>query len=193
MQQANPKPAPGSLVQVQDFVNTLNMERELEEFGDAEEARAWLVGHELLGESAAFAEADFQRLIDFREALRDSLAAHNGGSDEVASEVSRRRLNDIARSVGLKAVFERDGDVQLAPAAEPGASVEYAIGTILTIVFRATVQGTWQRLKACRSEDCRWVFYDNTKNRSGAWCIMDVCGARAKMRTYRQRSAAKPS
>ncbi|HKC76276.1 MAG TPA: CGNR zinc finger domain-containing protein [Chloroflexota bacterium] len=43
------------------------------------------------------------------------------------------------------------------------------------------------RLKICRNETCRWAFYDYSKNRSGAWCTMAVCGSRSKARTYRQR------
>jgi predicted RNA-binding Zn ribbon-like protein len=50
--------------------------------------------------------------------------------------------------------------------------------------------GTWDRLKACRQETCRWAFYDNTKNRSGVWCTMEVCGNRAKARSYRERQSA---
>jgi predicted RNA-binding Zn ribbon-like protein len=46
---------------------------------------------------------------------------------------------------------------------------------------------TWARLKACRSDTCRWAFYDHSKNRSGHWCSMEVCGARHKAREYRAR------
>jgi predicted RNA-binding Zn ribbon-like protein len=42
-------------------------------------------------------------------------------------------------------------------------------------------------LKACRNADCHWIFYDATKNRSGAWCEMGLCGNRAKARSYRER------
>jgi predicted RNA-binding Zn ribbon-like protein len=49
--------------------------------------------------------------------------------------------------------------------------------------------GTWARVKACRAEDCRWAFYDFSRNRSGTWCDMAVCGNRAKVRAYRARTA----
>ncbi len=47
------------------------------------------------------------------------------------------------------------------------------------------VDGTWSRLKACRQ--CEWAFYDWSKNRSGRWCAMSVCGNRTKVRAYRAR------
>jgi predicted RNA-binding Zn ribbon-like protein len=46
---------------------------------------------------------------------------------------------------------------------------------------------SWERLKACRAEDCRWAFLDDAKNHSRAWCSMKVCGNRAKARAYRER------
>jgi predicted RNA-binding Zn ribbon-like protein len=42
-------------------------------------------------------------------------------------------------------------------------------------------------MKACRAEDCRWAFYDRSRNRSRAWCSMRECGNRAKARSYRAR------
>ena len=50
--------------------------------------------------------------------------------------------------------------------------------------------GTWSRLKACRAGTCRWAFYDHTRNRSGVWCTMDVCGNRTKVRSFRERQDA---
>jgi predicted RNA-binding Zn ribbon-like protein len=48
--------------------------------------------------------------------------------------------------------------------------------------------GTWERLKACALHDtCEWAFYDWSKNRSGTWCDMKVCGNRSKARAYRER------
>jgi len=49
--------------------------------------------------------------------------------------------------------------------------------------------GSWQRLKACRSETCRWAFIDNARNHSRLWCDMATCGNRAKARAFRSRSA----
>jgi predicted RNA-binding Zn ribbon-like protein len=48
--------------------------------------------------------------------------------------------------------------------------------------------GSWSRLKCCRNHDCRWSFYDYSKNRSATWCSMQICGNRTKTRAYRQRA-----
>jgi predicted RNA-binding Zn ribbon-like protein len=80
--------------------------------------------------------------------------------------------------------FDADGSAVLEPQAGGAAG---ALGRLLVIVQTAIAAGTWQRLKACREHSCEWAFYDHTKNRSGAWCTMDVCGNRAKARAYRER------
>jgi predicted RNA-binding Zn ribbon-like protein len=61
------------------------------------------------------------------------------------------------------------------------------VAPIVAIVYEAMVDGTWERLKVCPADDCQWAFYDESKNRSGTWCDMAVCGNRAKVRAYRER------
>jgi len=65
-----------------------------------------------------------------------------------------------------------------------------AIGRFLAIIHESITQGTWQRLKVCRNDICRWAFYDSSRNRSGAWCTMAICGNRMKGRTFRSRHPA---
>jgi predicted RNA-binding Zn ribbon-like protein len=48
--------------------------------------------------------------------------------------------------------------------------------------------GSWERIKACGNPDCRWAFYDNSKNHSGRWCEMASCGNRMKARAFRERA-----
>ena len=62
-----------------------------------------------------------------------------------------------------------------------------ALGPTTVRRMNAVADGSWSRLKACRSETCRWAFFDAARNRSRAWCDMAVCGNRAKARAYRRR------
>ena len=39
-------------------------------------------------------------------------------------------------------------------------------------------------VRACASEDCRWLFLDTSKNRSRRWCDMKTCGNRSKARRH---------
>ncbi len=65
------------------------------------------------------------------------------------------------------------------------------VGAVLAAAGEAMADGSWQRLKACRSDSCRWAFVDNARNRSRQWCSMSVCGNREKARTFRRRRAVR--
>jgi predicted RNA-binding Zn ribbon-like protein len=183
MQWENVKPAPGRLVLMQRFVNTRNHLSGGDLLADAEEATAWLTGHGLLEEGERIGETERERLVEFREALRSLLSANNGmpGADAQA-------LNDFITSVDLRVQFGPDGRPGLEPT-PGGGLVEGVVGRLLAEVVRAEAEGRWGRLKACSNEECRWAFYDASKNRSGRWCTMQVCGARHKMRAYRERKS----
>ena len=52
-----------------------------------------------------------------------------------------------------------------------------------------SIQGRFKRVKLCQSERCRFAYYDRSRNASRAWCSMEVCGNRAKARSFRSRTA----
>jgi len=79
----------------------------------------------------------------------------------------------------------RDGTSLLEPCAE---GPDGALAALLAPVAEAMSDGTWARVKACRADGCRWAFYDFSRNRSGTWCEMAVCGNREKVRAYRERT-----
>jgi predicted RNA-binding Zn ribbon-like protein len=76
---------------------------------------------------------------------------------------------------------------------ERGDGLQAALGRLLAIVYESELDGTWQRLKVCRSDTCRWAFYDSSRNRSGAWCSMAICGNRMKGRAFRRRRPERAS
>ena len=73
---------------------------------------------------------------------------------------------------------------------DPPGSVDGLIAQMVGIIFQAQIDATWPRLKVCAAHDCRWSFYDSSRNRGGTWCQMEVCGNRIKNRTYRSRQSA---
>ena len=64
-----------------------------------------------------------------------------------------------------------------------------ALEEILGAVARLGVLGELGRVKICPADDCRWAFYDTSRNGSRHWCSMAVCGNRAKARAHRARQA----
>jgi predicted RNA-binding Zn ribbon-like protein len=178
--------APGDLELVRAFVNTVDIEQDAEEFDSPAALTAWLVANRLAPRGAVSATAaDLRHAVELREALRAVLLAHNGGA-HVPPAVADT-LDAAAVRARVRLHFGDGAAAHLEPEAE---GVDAALGRLLSIVHSAMAQGTWPRLKACRDHACEWAFYDHTKNRSGAWCNMRVCGNRAKARAFRQRRAA---
>ena len=116
-----------------------------------------------------------------REALRDVLSAKVGL--KVDLDAALAEIDAAAGRAGLELRFD-----PTCPRVEPTVGgVRGAIGRILVEVYDEMVDGIWERMKACKADDCRWVFLDTSKNRTRAWCSMESCGNRAKVHAYRQR------
>jgi predicted RNA-binding Zn ribbon-like protein len=105
-----------------------------------------------------------------------------------AAGQARTVLERVARRGELSAHFQGESGALLEPNAQ---GIAGALARLLVPVFESMLDGSWLRVKVCRASDCRWAFYDHSRNRSGVWCEMAVCGNRAKVRTYRSRSLTR--
>lgn len=178
------KEAPGDLSLVRAFVNTLDLESGVDDLGTADACQAWLRRNGLLEDQSVDADG-CARLSAVREALRELLLANNDGHTPDPRAVSL--LREAAGEATLAVAVGDDGSVDLRPVT---TGAQGAVARLLAIVYEASASGEWSRLKACRNDSCRWAFYDQSRNRSGHWCSMAVCGNRNKVKTYRRRRAA---
>jgi predicted RNA-binding Zn ribbon-like protein len=169
-------PAPGPLRLVQEFVNTLDAEEGRDLLADPRTFSAWLQKHGLALARPAPGDRDIAALTELREALRSLLRVNAGGEADPAAAALVNRL-----SAGAPVQVELGPD---GAAALRGAGVTAAL---LAAAATAMLDGSWPRLKACADPECGWAFYDRSRNRSGQWCDMAVCGSRHKVRAYRSR------
>ena len=173
-----------SLALVIDYVNTLDPDEGSDAFATREGLGSWLVNRGLLSAAELpLREVDRREAVRLREALLALMLAHNG---VVAEDEPARALDEVAHRGKLGVQFRSDGSAPLKPRADGFAG---ALAAVVVPVAEAARDGSWQRVKACRADDCQWAFYDRSRNRSGVWCDMAVCGNRAKVRAYRQRGA----
>jgi predicted RNA-binding Zn ribbon-like protein len=178
----HPKAAPGELNHIRRFVNTLDLEDRSDDIATPAALRDWLAERDLMDDRARLTDADVRQAHAVREALRKLLLANNGDPVDPAAVET---VNAAAKGAELQVRFGDDGSARLEPVR---AGIDAAIGRLLAIAFRAMADGTWPRLKACAYHDrCEWAFYDWSKNRTGTWCDMAVCGNRAKAKAYRER------
>lgn len=176
--------APGALETLRMFVNTRDIESATDELATPAALGAWFVERGLLDAGAVPTSRDHEQAIAAREALRALLVANGGGP---AAPESFDVLNAAAERAELGAQFGPAGADPFVPRAGGPAG---ALGRILGIAHAAMADGTWSRLKACPDETCRWAFYDHSRNGSGRWCSMAVCGNRNKGQAFRARRKA---
>lgn len=173
------KPAPGELRILQAFVNTVDHDRGTDELASAETLAAWLERWGLVPAKTALTDAEVERAVAVREALRTFIAA----GDRVKAAIVRR-LDAVAVESPVYVRLDPGGSHRLEPAAHGFAG---AFGRLLAIVVQARGDGIWPRLKICANPACRRAFYDESRSLSGRWCVKARCGNLINSRTFRRR------
>jgi predicted RNA-binding Zn ribbon-like protein len=155
------KPAPQPLLLVQAFVNTLDVEEGVDVLDEAWFKQAGLAVPD-----------DLQLARCMRESIRDLLSS---------SEADLAPLREVAARGDLRLTVAERGELRLQGSGPDG------LLELLLIIRSAQEDGTWQRLRVCANDECRWAFYDRSKNQQGHWCDMSTCGNRLKNREFRAR------
>ena len=163
-------------------MNTVDLEHGREWLGDPRALADWAHDNRLVPRRTTFTPAEVGAALELREAFRALLAANRNRSQD---EAALRALSDAAGSARLTVAF----DSARVPVLEPRASgFDGVRGRLVSVAVTAMLDGSWERLKTCRN--CRWAFFDESKNRSARWCSMQLCGNRLKTRAYRRRHRA---
>ena len=163
---------------IEDFLNTVD-ERTFTRHGQTHVAgerltspRAlsdWLRSHELTATTGTIRPVDLPAATALRTALRQSIA----GDTSATAALEEHPMRLVPDPTGGLRIAARSGSPWL--------------DVIVETVATSAARGDWKRLKLCAAPDCRWAFYDTSRNGRGRWCDMDVCGNRHKTRTYRER------
>lgn len=172
------KPAPMPLLRVQGFVNTRDLEEASDRLADAPSARDWLIDAGLLDREARLDESDLELAREVREALRSLLDADGTLGD-------LKPLRELAAERRARLTVAADGAVGLENAGH--GQLRDGLFELLLIIHGAQEDGSWSRLKVCANPECRWAFFDRSRNQQGSWCSMASCGNRLKNRELRAR------
>jgi predicted RNA-binding Zn ribbon-like protein len=171
--------APGGVALVQDFLNTkaiagypdLLADPELAQTWATSAIQSWLVSRDDHVHPPALSTADFAKLRTLRATIANLIAGDTAAGDDGGA---------VSASFGISDT----GEVRLEPA---GKGWRWLASALWGEILLSQQIGTWQRLKQCHNTDCGSTFYDRSKNNSGVWHNVKVCGNAANLRASRAR------
>lgn len=129
-----------------------------------------------------------KRLRRLRAVLRRGVDCLLAGHEVPAEVVGE--LNRTLAAAPLVRRLEPGGggwSLETVAAGEPLDALLAAIaGSFATVLS----EGDPRRIKVCGNPDCRWVIYDESRNRTRRWCDAKECGNLMKVRSFRARRRA---
>jgi predicted RNA-binding Zn ribbon-like protein len=170
--------APGGLALVQGLLNTrANASGATDLLAELDTAQDWL--DDGLAQWSALTDLAPEHIQLSPARLRDLRALRS----RVRAYVSGDRT-DAGLDVPISIVSTADGVLRTQPT---GTGVAWLASAIWGAVLVAQQADTLRRLKLCRNEVCDSAFYDRSKNSSGVWHDVHVCGNAANLRASRAR------
>jgi predicted RNA-binding Zn ribbon-like protein len=119
-----------------------------------------------------------QGLRAFRKDLREVMTrAHDAAP-------GTRSAAPVLHSAAAALQLAPDGSVRF----QPQETGQQALVTlVLAALYEGQLAGTRMRLKTCRNPQCPLAFYDRSRNASGVWCSVRICGNAINLRAHRER------
>ncbi len=188
-----------------DFANTVGGDRAgkaTERFGGYADLLSWArqagaldarAAGALLEEARrrpADAEAVLQEAIALREALYRTFAAIAERREPAEDDVAR--LSSALRPAYARRRLARAGSGYALSWDDPPGALDAPLWRVAVSAADLLTSGPdLERVRVCgmhETNECSWVFMDNTRARTRRWCSMKDCGNRAKARRHYERA-----
>lgn len=105
--------------------------------------------------------------------------------------LSNRDVSDLNAYLAQEPVvrrLSRDGEGYALQSVPTKRGLNAALAEIATTFADMVASGDPTRIRVCENPDCRWIIYDQSKNRSRRWCEGPTgCGNLIKVRRHRAR------
>ena len=124
-------------------------------------------------------------LAALRSLLRRMVEALHSGSFPAAADLVK--LNAVLTAApAVRHVASIDGGyrVELVPVER---NWDWVLAEVAASFAELLAHHDPHRVKVCENPDCRWVFYDESRNRTRRWCESAGCGNLLKVRRFRAR------
>lgn len=124
----------------------------------------------------------------FRDGLHALTIKLAGGGQ--MEEADWQLLNEhLAQDQVIRRLSGEPGDIRLqyVPVTEGWRHVRAEVAASFGDTL---LHGEASRIRVCDNPDCRWFFYDDTRNRTKKYCEDKTCGNLMKVRRFRARKKA---
>ena len=129
--------------------------------------------------------APLAKMQTLRAALRKSCEALFRG--EAIPPTDLRALNNMLNVRGKQKLFQRQNGLRVEFVPDK-SGWRWILAEVARSFVDTVTDGESTRIKICRNDDCRWVFYDQTKGKTRCWCSSKSCGNRERVRRARARN-----
>lgn len=107
------------------------------------------------------------------------------------SENDMESLNSILAAAPVVRHLVKDQNKCLLTLVPTVRNLDSVLAEIALSFAETIAHGDPARIKICENSDCRWVFYDRSRNRTRIWCEDSACGNLMKVRRFRARQKRK--
>jgi predicted RNA-binding Zn ribbon-like protein len=135
----------------------------------------------------AEAERVLARARTLREAIYGVFSARAHGTEPRREDVDE--LNSALADAGHRRRVKRVANGWVWSWDRGEEALEWPLWPVAQSAAELLTEADPERIKECGSDNCNWLFYDVSKNRSRRWCEMKDCGNRAKQRRHRSRTS----
>lgn len=176
-----------------DFINSEWRDwRKGERSEDKLEVTEWLrsfISEHRLNVPSLPTEEELKRLKELRALLLQYVQRIVDGRSLSRQEITQ--LNDWMRQGPLTPYLDTDADKQFSLSYSPLITGwEGAAANIAASFAEALTEGDPARFRICSNPNCRWVYYDTTRNRSKRYCDDKTCGNLMKVRRFRAKQVS---
>lgn len=172
--------APGGLALVHSLLNTRAAGSRCEDqLLELSTARAWLAETLIVWADRKAVE------VPHLELTAHDLPPLRKLRDGIESMLLAGRRREASFTARLDLTMTADAQVTVHPRGRQAS--DWMRSAVLAECLAAQLTSVWPRLKLCANPECNAAFYDRSKNRSGVWHDVHVCGNRHNLRASRAR------
>lgn len=140
------------------------------------------------------AEVDYPKIIHQLSALR-SVIRRMTDCYRTEKEISAQDIDTLNGILGSAPMISRIESVNKTYSFNQfriNKGQEAVLADIAVSFAEVLVLGEPDRIKICENQDCLWIFYDQSKNKSRKWCEGGTgCGNLMKVRRFRTKQKSQ--